>query len=56
MNQNIQKVSMSCKDICFSSDSQYIAYGCDDGTVGYYNLTERKIEKLYAEHEIGESI
>ena len=38
-------------DVTFSSDSTLIAFCCDDGSVGVYNIKSKKIEKYYNDHK-----
>ena len=38
-------------DICFSSNSQYVAFGCDDASVGIVNVRTKKLELSMREHD-----
>ena len=38
-------------DICFSSSSIYIAFGCDDSSVGIVNVRTKKLETLIRDHD-----
>lgn len=38
-------------DLCFSSQSVYIAFGCDDASVGIVNVRSKKMEVLIREHD-----
>ena len=38
-------------DLCFSSQSVYIAFGCDDASVGVVNVRSKKLEVMIREHD-----
>ena len=38
-------------DICFSSNSQYVAFGCDDGSVGIVNVRSKQPELSLRDHD-----
>ena len=42
---------ISVTDISFSSMSTYIAFGCDDASVGLVNVRSKKLERLIREHD-----
>ena len=35
---------MSINDVCFSSNSCLVAFGCSDGSIGVLNLVTKKID------------
>ena len=43
-------------DLCFSSQSVYIAFGCDDASVGIVNVRSKKMEVLIRENDAAFSI
>ena len=42
---------VSVTDLCFSSQSVYIAFGCDDASVGIVNVRSKKLEAMIREHD-----
>ena len=42
---------ISVTDLCFSSASVYIAFGCDDASVGIVNVRSKKLETLLRDHD-----
>ena len=42
---------ISVTDLCFSSQSVYIAFGCDDASVGIVNVRSKKLEAMIREHD-----
>ena len=47
---------ISVTDIAFSSTSIYIAFGCDDASVGIVNVRSKKLETLVRDHDLAYSI
>ena len=43
-------------DICFSSSSIMIAFGCDDASVGIVNVRSKKLEVVLRDHDQAYSI
>ena len=43
-------------DVCFSSTSNYIAFGCDDSSVGIVNVRSKKLELILRDHDQAYSI
>ena len=42
---------MGVTDAVFSSDSTKIAFGCDNGVVGIFNVKTKKIEHSFTDHQ-----
>ena len=42
---------ISVADIAFSSQSVYIAFGCDDGSAGIVNVRSKKLEAMLRDHD-----
>ena len=42
---------ISITDCCFSSNSVYIAFGCDDGSAGIVNVRSKKLEAMLRDHD-----
>ena len=42
---------ISVADIAFSSQSVYIAFGCDDASVGIVNVRSKKLELMLRDHD-----
>ena len=38
-------------DVCFSSQSIYVAFGCDDASVGIVNVRSKNLELLLRDHD-----
>ena len=47
---------ISITDLCFSSQSVYIAFGCDDASVGIVNVRTKQLETLIRDHDQAYSI
>mmetsp|Transcript_11876 Transcript_11876/g.15119 ORF Transcript_11876/g.15119 Transcript_11876/m.15119 type:complete len:207 (-) Transcript_11876:1530-2150(-) len=42
---------ISITDLCFSSNSVFIAFGCDDASIGIVNVRSKKLEAMIREHD-----
>lgn len=47
---------ISITDLCFSSQSVYIAFGCDDASVGIVNVRTKQLETLTRDHDQAYSV
>ena len=47
---------VSVTDVCFSSTSNYIAFGCDDSSVGIVNVRSKNLELILRDHDQAYSI
>lgn len=36
-------------DVCFSSDSSLVAFCCNDGSVGTFNIKNKKIDRIFTD-------
>lgn len=42
---------ISVIDLCFSSKSTFLAYGCDDASVGIVNVRQKRVETALKDHD-----
>ena len=47
---------ISITDCCFSSNSVYIAFGCDDGSTGIVNVRSKNLEATIRDHDSAYSV
>ena len=47
---------VSVTDVCFSSKSTFIAFGCDDASVGIVNIRQKRVETALRDHDAAYSI
>ena len=47
---------ISITDLCFSSKSSYIAFGCDDSSVGIVNVKAKRVESAINDHDTAYAI
>ena len=47
---------VSITDVCFSSKSTFIAFGCDDASVGIVNIRQKRVETAIRDHDTAYSI
>ena len=47
---------VSITDVCFSSKSTFIAFGCDDSSVGIVNIRQKRVETAIRDHDPAYSI
>ena len=47
---------VSITDVCFSSKSTFMAFGCDDSSVGIVNIRQKRVETAIRDHDPAYSI
>lgn len=47
---------ISITDICFSSKSTHLAFGCDDASVGIVNVRQKEVQIVITDHDSAYSI